>query len=123
MPKLADEDEFLARQQAEIDGADVPQEGYTGEVIEMPEAFNSWVQSNAERIEQAKANGTVPYFIADNRKVVKDILEGKKRDTDNSNQNMAIEASAKRVEEVANTIIKNGHHSSREAQMPPFNIV
>lgn len=122
MPKLADEDEFLARQQDEIDGADVPQGGYTGEVTEMPEAFNSWVQSNAERIEQAKANGTVPYFIADNRKVVKDILEGKKRDADSSNQNMAIEASAKRVEEVANVIIKNGYHSSREAQMPPLNI-
>lgn len=63
VPKLADEDEFIERQQALIDGKDVPEEGYSGEVTECPEAFNNWVQNNAERIENA---ANVPYFIRDN---------------------------------------------------------
>lgn len=64
VPKLADEDEFIARMNAEIAGEDVPEGGYVGEVTEMPEAFSNWVQNNAERIENAK---TVPYFISDNK--------------------------------------------------------
>lgn len=68
VPKLADEDEFIARQQALIDGKDVPEDGYTGEVTELPECFSNWVQENAERIENAN---TLPYFIQDNRAVVK----------------------------------------------------
>lgn len=92
------------------------------EVQEVPKGFADWVEKNKERIERAEKRGTVPYFIADNRKVVKDILEGRKSDADSTNQSEAIEACAKRVEEVANIIIKNGYHSSREAQMPPLNI-
>ena len=65
--KLADEDEFIARQQALIDGEELPQGTYTGEVTEMPECFTQWVQQNAERIETAKAQ---PYFIQDNRTAV-----------------------------------------------------
>ncbi len=67
VPKLADEDEFIARQQALIDGEELPQGTYTGEVTEMPECFTQWVQQNAERIETAKAQ---PYFIQDNRTAV-----------------------------------------------------
>lgn len=72
VPKLADEDEFIARQQAMIDGKDVPEGGYSGEITEMPEAFNNWVQNNAERIESAT---NVPYFIRDNRVQVNKILK------------------------------------------------
>lgn len=72
VPKLADEDEFIARQQALIDGKDVPEGGYSGEITEMPEAFNNWVQDNAERIENAT---NVPYFIRDNRAQVNNILK------------------------------------------------
>lgn len=69
VPKLADEDEFIARQQALIDGQDVPEGGYSGEVTYMPDAFNNWVQNNAERIENVK---NVPYFIRDNQELVQD---------------------------------------------------
>lgn len=71
VPKLADEDEFIERQQALIDGKDVPEGGYSGEITEMPEAFNNWVQYNAERIENA---ANVPYFIRDNAAPVKAAL-------------------------------------------------
>lgn len=71
VPKLADEDEFIARQQALIDGNDTPQGTYTGEVTEMPQCFTDWVQHNAERIETAKNE---PYFIKDNRATIDGIL-------------------------------------------------
>lgn len=90
-------------------------------VSDVPKGFADWVKANAGRIKAAEKRGSLPYFIADNRKVVKGILEGK-QGTESTNQTEIIEASAKRVEEVANIIIKNGYHSSREAQMPPLNI-
>jgi len=74
VPKLADEDEFLARQQAGINGADTPQGGYTGEVTEMPETFNSWAQANAGRIEQTS---TTPYFIRDNKGLIQNAAKPK----------------------------------------------
>ncbi len=72
VPKLADEDEFITRQQALIDGNDTPQGGYTGEVTEMPQCFTDWVQENAERIETAKSK---PYFVSDNRATINQILK------------------------------------------------
>ncbi len=71
VPKLADEDEFIARQQALIDGQDAPEGDYSGEVTELPSNFTDWVQNNAERIENAKS---VPYFIRDNVAVIDNIL-------------------------------------------------
>lgn len=71
VPKLADEDEFIARQQALIDGENVPEGGYSGEITEYPDAFTTWVQNNAERIENAS---TVPYFVRDNAAAVKAAL-------------------------------------------------
>lgn len=72
VPKLADEDEFIERQQALIDGKDVLEGGYSGEITEMPEAFNNWVQNNAERIENTK---NVPYFILDNQKLIQQAMK------------------------------------------------
>lgn len=48
------------------------------EVTDVPKGFADWVEANAGRITKAEANGTVPYFIADNKEVVKGILEKKK---------------------------------------------
>lgn len=94
------------------------------EVEDVPQGFKDWVTDKEERIKAAEKRGTVPYFIADNRDTVKGILEGKKRveEAESTTQTDIIETSAKRVKEVANIIIKNGYHSSREAQMPPLNI-
>lgn len=72
VPKLADEDEFIARQQALIDGEELPQGGYAGEVMDMPECFNNWVRENEERIENAKSE---PYFIRDNKTAVQRVLK------------------------------------------------
>lgn len=74
VPKLADEDEFIARQQALIDGENPAQGSYDGEITEMPQCFTNWVQENAERIETAKSQ---PYFIADNRAAVRELLHPK----------------------------------------------
>lgn len=49
------------------------------EVTDVPKGFKDWVKDNAGRIKKAEANGTAPYFIADNQETVKGILEGKKR--------------------------------------------
>lgn len=53
------------------------------EVEDVPKGFKDWVEKNQGRIDKAEANGTVPYFIADNRKCVEDILK-KDNDSDDS---------------------------------------
>ena len=75
VPKLADEAEFIARQQALIDGEDTPQGGYSGEVTAMPQGFTDWVRDNADRIATAKS---LPYFITDNRAAVEAALRSEK---------------------------------------------
>lgn len=41
---------------------------------EYPQEFHTWVKENEERMEAAKAKGTLPYFIKDNKAAVEDIL-------------------------------------------------
>lgn len=66
IPKLAEKEDFIARQRAKLKGEEVPAD-YDNEVTEMPESFNEWVEENKERIENAK---TEPYFIRENREAV-----------------------------------------------------
>ncbi|MCH5222057.1 MAG: hypothetical protein J1F05_07035, partial [Muribaculaceae bacterium] len=66
VPKLADEDEFIERQQALIDGNESDVQ-FSGVVTDMPENFKEWVRENADRIEGAQS---LPYFIRDNRKQI-----------------------------------------------------
>ncbi|MDR2385252.1 MAG: hypothetical protein LBD80_06290 [Tannerella sp.] len=40
------------------------------EVRDVPEKFKKWVRGNADRIAKAEENGTLPYFVRDNRGVV-----------------------------------------------------
>lgn len=89
---------------------------------DVPQGFKDWIKDNEERIERAEKRGTLPYFIRDNKSVVTNILKGGSGIENNNNQTDAIDAYAKQVKEVANIIINNGYHSSREAQMPPLNI-
>lgn len=67
IPILKTEDEFFD------DDEDAKS---VNEVEGVPQGFAKWVEKNAERIEAAEKRGTVPYFIADNKKVVENILEG-----------------------------------------------
>lgn len=72
VPKLANEDEFIAQQQALIDGEeyDTP---FSGEVTELPSSFVNWVEDNQERINEATSE---PYFIRDNRKHIEKAVKG-----------------------------------------------
>ena len=65
VPKLADMDEFMEREQRYVDGEDVSGTKYKGEVKDVPGNFKTWIEDNQERIERAKSK---PYFIADNGK-------------------------------------------------------
>ena len=77
VPKLADEDEFIAQQQALIDGEEL-NTPYSGEITTLPDNFVGWVEDNAGRIEEAK---TEPYFIKDNRAAIKTLTEGAAKTT------------------------------------------
>ncbi len=115
IPILKTEDEFFD------DDEDAKS---VNEVEDVPQGFKDWIKDNEERIDKAAERGKLPYFIADNKRVVENILKGGsgKAGTINANQDNTLETSATRVGEVANIIIKNGYHSSRKAQMPPLNI-
>jgi hypothetical protein len=63
IPKLASKEEFLKYQQAYIDGEDVSDWKFSGEVKDVPDNFKGWMQDNRERISNAKS---LPYFIKDN---------------------------------------------------------
>ena len=41
------------------------------EIIEPPKNFTDWLEANAERIDKAAENGTLPYWYTDNAKYVK----------------------------------------------------
>jgi hypothetical protein len=60
---LASEEEFLDYQQAILDGEDVTDWKFTGEVKELPKQFTSWVDNHSEAIKTAK---NLPYFLKDN---------------------------------------------------------
>lgn len=82
---LASQEEMDAYTQAIIDGDDVSDWKFKGEINEMPEKFNQWVKDNRERISNAKS---IPYFIKDNQKAVNKILKKKdERINDENNKN------------------------------------
>ncbi len=65
------------------------------EVEDVPQGFKDWVEKNQGRIDKAEANGTVPYFIQDNRETVKDIL---KKETAREKEQARIEANRQEYE-------------------------
>lgn len=48
------------------------------EVTDIPKPFVRWARDNTERMEKAKANGTLPYFYKDNERRIADTLNGKR---------------------------------------------
>lgn len=44
------------------------------QINDYPQEFNSWIKDNKDRIDEAKAKGTLPYFVKDNKTAVEDIL-------------------------------------------------
>ena len=69
--KLASPEEFIKYQQAILDGEDVSDWQFSGEVKDVPGNFKEWIEDNEERIKQAK---TLPYFIKDNAGYVAESL-------------------------------------------------
>lgn len=69
---LKTESEFLSDLN---NGTDTPSRNA---VTNVPGAFENWVEDNVDRIKAADAKGTSPYFIRDNKKAVKDILNKNK---------------------------------------------
>ena len=64
------------------------------EVEDVPQGFKDWVKDNEERIDKATERGKLPYFIADNKKVVENILRG----GSGTNGNSKDDAEATRIE-------------------------
>lgn len=61
-------EKFLEYQQVILDGKDVSEWQWDGEVKDVPGEFNTWVKDNEERISKAKS---MPYFLKNNPKYTK----------------------------------------------------
>ncbi|MBD5256215.1 MAG: hypothetical protein HDS50_01095 [Bacteroides sp.] len=66
---MEDVDDML---DAILEGKDPSEVKSAGEITDTPPTFKEWVKDNEERIEQATAKGTLPYFIKDNKGYVDD---------------------------------------------------
>lgn len=51
-------------------------------VPNVPEKFSKWCERNADKLNLARENGKLPYFVRDNQKVVGDLLGWNKRTND-----------------------------------------
>lgn len=85
IPILKTEDEFFD------DDEDAKS---VNEVEDVPQGFVDWIKDNKGRIDKAEKRGTTPYFIADNKKVVENILKG----GSGTNKNSKDDAEAARIE-------------------------
>lgn len=62
IPTLKTDEEFWA-----WDGRGEAPTSSINEVTDVPQSYKDWVSQNASRITQAEKNGTLPYFLRDNR--------------------------------------------------------
>ena len=46
------------------------------EITDVPQGFKTWVANNQDRISKAEKRGTLPYFVRDNKAVVRAIQNG-----------------------------------------------
>lgn len=76
IPELAKREERIAYLKKMVNGEDVSGYKFSGEIRNMPEGFNKWLQDNAERIQRAEGRGTLPYFLRDNGKFFTHNKEG-----------------------------------------------
>lgn len=70
VPVLADEKERMAYHRAVLNGEDVSDWKFSGEITEPHKGFQKWIGDNQERIEKAAERGTLPYWMKDNPKYV-----------------------------------------------------
>ena len=75
VPVLAGKEDVSNMVDKILDGEDPGTVHPGGSVDEMPDQFQDWIKANEERYKQAEQNGTLPYFIRDNKKSVEQILK------------------------------------------------
>ena len=66
-PKQASKEEFMEYQQRLLNGEDVSNYHFKGEVKDLPRNFKDWYTDNTDRIAKAKSQ---PYFLHDNQKLI-----------------------------------------------------
>lgn len=75
VPVLAGKEDVSNMVDKILDGED-PGTVHPGDTVnEMPDQFQDWIKANEERYNQAEQNGTLPYFVKDNKKAVEQILK------------------------------------------------
>jgi len=72
IPILKTEEEFWS-----WDGGSEASTDSANSVMDVPDQFKKWVLDNAVRIEKATSNGTLPYFLKDNKGIFQKISTGK----------------------------------------------
>lgn len=68
-------EEEMAEDTKRILAGEKPLSGSVNEVTDVPEGFTKWIGKNSKRIDDARKNGTLPYFIRDNQQRATKILE------------------------------------------------
>ena len=66
-PKQASKEEFMEYQQRLLNGEDVSNYHFKGEVKDLPRNFKDWYTDNTDRIARAKSQ---PYFLRYNQKLI-----------------------------------------------------
>lgn len=66
-PKQASKEEFMEYQQRLLNGEDVSNYHFKGEVKDLPRNFKDWYTDNTDRIANTKSQ---PYFLRDNQKLI-----------------------------------------------------
>lgn len=69
----------------------------------VPEKFSKWCERNADRLDLARENGKLPYFVRDNQKVVDDLL-GWYKEKEISREKILAAAKARHEERTENDI-------------------
>ena len=116
---LASQEEMDAYTRAIINGEDMSNWKFKGEIDKMPKEFDKWMKDNETRIANAK---TMPYFIKDNFKngdPAKGLRwEGKKPDHEKTTLEKAAERHAARTkEEIADIQKRAEERQQRHAMM------
>ena len=76
VPVLAKEEEIAEMLDKLLEGEEPSTVKCADAVQQYPPQFKQWVKNNGEKLEQAETDGKLPYFVADNKKVVANILHG-----------------------------------------------
>lgn len=101
-PILASEDKIAKMNEAFARGEDYTPQGR--QITDYPDAFKGWVRDNADKIAEARARGTEPYFLRNNRADVDKILNPEAEAAELTLEDIAALADEKRYFSVGDII-------------------